>query len=121
MKRIITLSIIALMLSSCGYVWVHNTKDDSAFYRDKNSCTQEARTTYPDTSKQSTGATTTNCSSNNGYVLDGYIVSGHNLNCTTKPVYNNTNTDTPSFELTMDRDRYWGNCIKGKGWHRQKR
>lgn len=106
MKKITSILLLmfsVLALSGCGTVWVHNSKDESSFYQDKNFCTQESRRVYPDTSNQSTGATTTNCT--------GY---GYSVNCTTAPSYNYS-YDTNG----ISRSLYRNDCMKSKGWRKQ--
>jgi hypothetical protein len=99
MKNIIKLSIvasIALILSGCGNVWVHNYKGESDFHSDKNSCKREARIEQPAYS-----GSTTNCS--------GY---GYRVNCTTTP--------TPNYAPRIDWN-YYNSCMMGEGWREEEK
>jgi len=111
MNYIIKLSVAvsaALMLSGCGTVWVHNSKGESDFHSDKNSCTVESNRAHPVAQAQPAySGSSTNCY--------GY---GYSVNCTTTP--------TPNYGANIDwsagaRQNYYNSCMMGRGWREQQK
>ena len=106
--RFILIGSITFLVSGCGGTWQHSYKDESTFYTEKNSCIAEANRVFPPLmsvpSSYGNNNTETTCRQ-----------EGDEVVC--------TSTDSPSYYAESsydtnqyDRDNYWEDCLKGKGW-----
>ena len=109
MKNIVKLTIvttIALMLSGCGTVWVHNFKGEAELDQDRSSCRSESRSIYPKVYSQP-------------------VYLGETTKC--RKVYDQVKcTSTANYSGTYDINRefrsdYYDDCLTSKGWREEEK
>jgi hypothetical protein len=97
---------IVLILSGCGTVWVHNSKGESEWDKDKSSCRSESRIVYPKVYSQP-------------------VYQGETTKC--RKVYNDVKcTSTPKYSSTYDinkrfRSDHYDDCLVSKGWREEEK
>jgi hypothetical protein len=117
MKKLVVFSLAGVLAACAQMQWVNRGNSYANFYADQQTCEIQARAQYPDVVVAPPPPQPPK------YRTECYRL-GNSIDCTSKPV---AQVDTSALQelaarpgTQLSRSIFEGNCLRAKGWQREK-